>query len=65
MRTAIVVSTPVPEGIEELIAADKSPRRDYLALSEALDATLIYPSHKSPTDQSRLSKVLEIFKGFR
>ena len=62
MRTAIVVSTPVPDGIEEQIAADRSPRRDYLTLCEALDATLIYPSRKSPTDQGRLSKVLEIFK---
>lgn len=43
MRTAILVSTPFTPDLKEQVASELHPKPDFLALAEALDATLITP----------------------
>ena len=62
MKTAILVSIPVDQGLREEIRSGLSPNRDFLALGDALDATLITPARVSPAGRSQASKLLESFK---
>ena len=61
MRTAILLSTPVDEGLREQIRAGSSPQRDFFALADALDATLIAPD-KAPSERGgHVSKLVNLF----
>ncbi len=61
MKTAILVSVPVENGLRAQIKAGVSPQRDYLALADALNATLIAPVKALPRNESSLAKLRRIF----
>lgn len=62
MRTAVLVSVPVDRSLKEQAQKGLSPQRDYFALADALDATLITPATRSVGRGSRLTKLTETFK---
>jgi glycosyltransferase involved in cell wall biosynthesis len=57
-KVLLVISARVPAGAEH--AADRSPRKDYLALARALDATILDPSS---IDRSRVARAVARWVG--
>ena len=57
----MLVSVPVDQGLQEDIREGISPQRDFLALTDAINATLITPAQVSPEKRGKLSKLRSIW----
>jgi glycosyltransferase involved in cell wall biosynthesis len=58
----MLISAPVAGNLQEQVRAGETPQRDYFAVAQALDATLITPVKRRARKRSRAAKALETLR---